>query len=77
MKQFPVVGVGDVGISRCEVVKRNNRAAEAHPGTCKGTGEQQLYVTAGKSWVREEAAFAMSIPMDLCSTEDHGYHLPE
>ena len=19
----------------------------------------------------------MSIPMDLCSTEDHGYHLPE
>ncbi len=32
---------------------------------------------AEKSWIGEEAALTMSIPMDLCSTEDHGYHLRE
>ena len=54
---------------------RNNRVAEAHPGVRKDTGGRQLRAIAGKSWIKEEAALAIPIPLDLCSTEDHGHHL--
>jgi hypothetical protein len=31
----------------------------------------------GKNADGEEAALAMPIPLDLCTTEDHGYHLQD
>ena len=63
--------------SRFDVVRKDTRVAETHPDVRKDTGWRQLRSIAGKSWIGEEAALAMSIPMDLCSTEDHGHHLPE
>lgn len=63
--------------SRFEVVMRDVRVVEAHPGVRKDIGWRQLCSIAGKSWIGEEAVLTTSIPMDLCSTEDHGYHLSE
>lgn len=48
---------------------------EAGPGVRKHTGRGQLGFIAGKSSIGKEAAPAMPIPLDLCSTEDHGCHL--
>lgn len=45
------------------------------PSVRKHTGREQLGSIAGKSSIGEEAAPAISIPLDLCSTEDHGHHL--
>ena len=77
MKWFPVLRLGHVLSLWFEMAKRDNRVVAAHPGIRKDTGGRQLCCIAGKSWIGEETALAMSIPMDLCSTEDHGYHLPE
>jgi len=48
---------------------------QVRPGVRKHTGRGQLGSIAGKNSIREEAAPAMPIPLDLCSTEDHGHHL--
>ena len=77
MKWFPVLRLGHVLSLWFEMAKRDNRVVAAHPDVRKDTGWRQLRSIAGKSWIGEEAALAMSIPMDLCSTEDHGYHLSE
>ena len=53
----------------------NERVAETHPDVRKDTGEQQLRAIAEKNWIGEEAVLTMSISLDPCSTEDHGYHL--
>jgi hypothetical protein len=45
------------------------------PGVRKHAGRGQLASVVGKSSIGEEAAPAMSIPLDLSSTEDHGHHL--
>ena len=63
--------------SRFDVVMKDTRVVEAHPDVRKDTGLRQLRSIAGKSWIGEEAVLTTSIPMDLCSTEDHGYHLSE
>jgi hypothetical protein len=39
------------------------------------TREKQLRYIAGKNAIGEKATLAMPTPLDLCSTEDHGYHL--
>jgi hypothetical protein len=44
-------------------------------GVRKNTGRGQLGSMNGKSSIGEEAAPSMPIPLDLCSTEDHGHHL--
>ena len=36
---------------------------------------RQLGTFAGKSSVWKEATLATSIPLDTCTTEDHGHHL--
>lgn len=54
---------------------RDNRVAEAHPGVRKDTVRRQLRSIAGKSWIGEELALAIPIPMDRCSMEDHDRHL--
>ena len=77
MKWCLVLGVEPVRTSRFDVAMRDNRVAEAHLAVRKGTGGRQLCFIAGKSWIGEEGALAMPISMDLCSTEDHGYHLAE
>jgi hypothetical protein len=51
------------------------RGHKDHSGVRKHTGRRQLGSIAGKSSIGEEAAPAMSIPLDYCSTEDHGHHL--
>lgn len=51
--------------------------AETHPDVRKDTGEQQLRAIVEKRRIGEKAALTMSISLDPCSTEDHGYHLPE
>jgi hypothetical protein len=50
---------------------------ESRPGARRNTGEGQLCCIVGKSWIGDEAALTRPIPMDLCFTEDHGYHLQE
>jgi hypothetical protein len=48
---------------------------EARPDIRKGTERWQLRAIAENNWIGEEAAFTMPIPLNQCSTEDHGYHL--
>ena len=62
--------------SRSEVTTRDHTLWRMVP-VCAHTGRRQLGSIVGKSWIMEEAALAMPIPLDLCSTEDHGDHLPE
>ena len=64
-------------ISRFEVMMRDTGVTEAHSGVCKDAQLTPSGVIAGKRWIEEEAALTILIPMDLCSTEDHGHHLPE
>ena len=45
------------------------------PVVQRHNGRGQFCSIIGKSSIGEEAAPAMSIPLDLCSTEDHGHHL--
>jgi hypothetical protein len=45
------------------------------PGMRKSTRRGQLGSIAGESSIGEEAAPSMPIPLDLCSTEDHGHYL--
>jgi hypothetical protein len=77
MKWFPVFRVGHVHTFWFEVAMRDSRVAETHPGVRKDTEGPQLRSIAGKSWIGEGTTLTMSILMDLCSTEDHGHHLPE
>lgn len=48
---------------------------QVRSGARTHTGRGQLGFIAGKSSIRKEAALAIPIPLDLCSTEDHGHHL--
>ena len=48
---------------------------QLRPGVRKHTGRGQVGFIFGKSSIGKEAAPAMPVPLDLCSTEDHGYHL--
>lgn len=49
--------------------------ASIQPGMRKHTGRRQVVSFAGKNSIEEKAAPTMPIPLDLSSTEDHGYHL--
>lgn len=48
---------------------------QVRPGLRKNTGRGQLGSIAGKRSIGEETAPSMPIPLDLCSTEDHGHYL--
>jgi hypothetical protein len=75
MERFPVLAVRQrryLSVCGGEESEQRRRAVS---GVRKNTGRQQCSALVGERSIGKKAALATPIPVDLCSTEDHGYHL--
>jgi hypothetical protein len=77
MEQVPALTVGHMLHLPVGGDHARPDVVEGHPSGRKHTRRRQLGCIAGKSLFEEEAALAMSISLDLRSTEDHDYHLQD
>lgn len=75
MERIPVLTVGRMLSRAVGDDHARPEVVEGHPTGRKHTRRRQPGAIAGKSSFGKEAAPAMSIPLDLRSTEDHGSHL--